>query len=294
MSTYNSYAYTNTSGVSSEIPPPPYGEQGLLLTPITVIDPTHPAYREQRLIEICERYSIGSEFLSSLKKLSGFDIVLLCDDSGSMQTLIDSRSNTCMISRWDELKMAVNIVVDIGSVFDRDGLDIYFLNRPKLSNVKTLQQVEHEFRRGPSGGSDIVKTMRQIIKDKNLKNLDKNLLILLFTDGLPTVNGNININDLYRVIDKRDNIDKVFVSIVMCTDDDSIVEQYDKKFDKKIRHVDVVDDYHTERAQIQRVQGSNYKFSYGDYVVKMMMGAIDPKMDKLDEKKVKRSCCVIC
>ena len=57
-------------------------------------------------------------------------------------------------------------------------------------------------------------------------------------------------------------------------------------------NLDVCDDYRTERQQIRKVQGSQHTFSYGDYVVKSLIGAIDPELDQADEKKSKKDCII--
>ena len=45
-----------------------------------------------------------------------------------------------------------------------------------------------------------------------------------------------------------------------------------------------IDDYNNERKEIRRKKGSKYRFSYGDYVVKSLIGSIDVELDKSDEK----------
>lgn len=41
-------------------------------------------------------------------------------------------------------------------------------------------------------------------------------------------------------------------------------------------NLDVVDDYRSERTEIQRTRGNNFPFSFGDYIVKALLGSIDP------------------
>ena len=41
-------------------------------------------------------------------------------------------------------------------------------------------------------------------------------------------------------------------------------------------NLDVMDDYRSERAEIQRTRGANFPFSFGDYIVKSLLGSIDP------------------
>lgn len=39
---------------------------------------------------------------------------------------------------------------------------------------------------------------------------------------------------------------------------------YLNNWDKKIQNLDVADDYKSERQEIQKVQGKNFPFSFGD------------------------------
>ena len=51
----------------------------------------------------------------------------------------------------DELKQTVSIVVDIASVLDPDGVDIYFLNREPLLHVRNSSELVPVFAVRPSG-----------------------------------------------------------------------------------------------------------------------------------------------
>lgn len=55
-----------------------------------------------------------------------------------------------------------------------------------------------------------------------------------------------------------------------------------------------MDDYRSERNEIKRAQGKNFAFSFGDYVVKCLIGSFDRDTDKLDESKHHtRPACII-
>ena len=60
------------------------------------------------------------------------------------------------------------------------------------------------------------------------------------------------------------------------------------EWDLKIRNLDVIDDFRSEREEIKKEKGSHIRFSFGDYVVKSLIGSIDPVMDQMDER---RHCC---
>ena len=63
------------------------------------------------------------------------------------------------------------------------------------------------------------------------------------------------------------------------------------RWDDTIPRVDVCDDYQSEKREILRAQGAHFRFSRGDYCVKLLLGAIDPSMDKLDEQPGLSSWC---
>jgi hypothetical protein len=62
-----------------------------------------------------------------------------------------------------------------------------------------------------------------------------------------------------------------FVTFLACTDDPEALS-YLNNWD---RTMDYVDDFRTELAQIREQQGSNVKFSYGEYLVKAFIESID-------------------
>lgn len=87
------------------------------------------ANREEQLMQafkaVCDRYEISEYFARKLKQLEGWEIVLILDDSGSMNTPLKDQGGASAfaksITRWDELKVTTSIIVDIGAVMDKDG-----------------------------------------------------------------------------------------------------------------------------------------------------------------------------
>ncbi len=69
--------------------------------------------------------------------------------------------------------------------------------------------------------------------------------------------------------------------------------EYLNNWDRIIPRLDVVDDFRSEKNEIKRSQGRNTSFTYGDYVVKSLIGSIDPSLDNLDEKRPKNASCSI-
>ena len=65
-----------------------------------------------------------------------------------------------------------------------------------------------------------------------------------------------------------------YITFLAFTDEAAAVE-YLNNWDKSMERVDVIDDYRSELAQVQSKQGANVKFSYGEYLVKALIGSID-------------------
>ena len=60
--------------------------------------------RSQQLNQVIQRHEINQQFAARLQALGNCEIVLLCDDSGSMNTPLDGSNQT----RWEELKSVCN------------------------------------------------------------------------------------------------------------------------------------------------------------------------------------------
>jgi hypothetical protein len=267
---------------------------------------------------IAQRYEISDYFAGKLKQLEGWEIVLILDDSGSMNTPLKQQGTNASpfaksITRWDELKQVgigswallrlalqarnlrvhsagpaccpvppylqtVSIIIDIGAVMDKDGLDIYFLNRATMLNVTSSAQLQQVFSTPASGLTPITPVLQHVLAAKKAIAVERNLLVIIATDGAPTnAQGEIDTASLRHCLVSERNTAKVHVQFVACTDDDSTVE-YLNDWDIKIPNVDVVDDYHSERAEVLKAQGRDFKFSFGDYVVKTLLGSIDPEV----------------
>lgn len=259
----------------------------------------HTAWRLQKLQAMCGRYEIRPDFAAKLRKLEEFEIIALFDDSGSMNTQVKSSNRDPFApipTRWSEARLHASITVDLAACLDPDGIDIRFLNRPGFSRVGTSDQVAAAFLPAPSGYTPLARAVRGIFEEKAAVIRERKLLLIILTDGQPTDDrGNPQVEEFLKVL--RDRPKNTYISIVACTDDDDSVG-YLNKLDRVVPGLDVVDDFESEKKEVMRAQGKGFAFSFGDYVVKTLLGSIDPTMDALDEKRVPAvgamGCCVIC
>ncbi|KAJ3031381.1 UNVERIFIED_CONTAM: hypothetical protein HDU68_004460 [Siphonaria sp. JEL0065] len=260
----------------------------------TLADPEPPMYYgtpQEACMEafrnLCARHEISNLMAVKLRKLEAYDIVIIADDSGSMRTksttgLSDSNPFAETATRWDELKATISIVTEIAMTLDEDGIDVFFLNRDPIRNISGPSlDLDMAFLNLPQGFTPITRVLREVLREKwHSQQVEdrKTLLILIATDGQPTDDqGNLDKHNLKRVLEQeRGRVGDIPVVFLVCTDDDHEIA-YLNEWDN------VVDDYLTERSQILAVQGAGFPFSRGDWVCKMLLGAVDTEIDALDE-----------
>ena len=250
--------------------------------------------RDQKFTSILNKYEIRQEYANILQQLQGFKIVFIFDDSGSMNTVLnesplnDNKMGMLKATRWDELQYFAKISIEIASLFNdaHTGTDVYFLNKPPVKNIHDVDQFANYLKKlTPNGYTPLNKTFNTVLNENVNTIKEKKLLIIILTDGEPSDDfGNTDIKSFKKSLQARNPMCKIFVNIVVCTDDEDAVS-YLNKWDVKIPNLDVTDDYASERNQIKKYKGKKYRFSFGDYVVKSMVGSIDAKLDQMDESK---------
>ena len=237
----------------------------------------------QNLEELINQYEINNEYAEKLKVLKDFKIVFILDDSSSMNTkLINSplnkKDNSYQVSRWDELQYFTSLIIEIAIIFNPFGCDVYFLNRKNQSNVIDKEQLSKSFIDQPNGYTPLESRLKQVLNDN--PDRSKKLLIMIVTDGEPTdLNGKVNVKQFKDCLLSRP--DNVYTTIAACTDDDESVE-YLNNWDRDVPRLDIVDDYRSEKAQIKQTKGKDYSFTFGDYIVKSLIGSIDSDLNQLD------------
>lgn len=245
-------------------------------------------YRAAKFRMIASSLEISPAFASALRQLEGFDIVVIADDSGSMNTPVKVPGGDPYgrpVTRWDELRGYVTNVTSIAIAMDPDGIDLYFLNRPGITSVSAPEQIQAAFVNPPSGFTPLTATFQQVLATKAAVLRERKLLVLIATDGMPTDRaGNVDKESFFKVL--RGRPANCYVSIIACTDDDASVG-YLNQLDKEVPGLDVIDDYESEKREVRKAQGPNFPFSFGDYTVKTMLGPVDSRFDALDEQKVK-------
>lgn len=232
-----------------------------------------------------EEYEISTDYAIKLRQLEGYDIVFICDDSGSMKapvTTPNTKSYENLPTRWTEMQNIVKIVTRLSIILDDDGIDVYPLNRDPMFNVTSESQLNVLFKDPPKGGTPILSVLKRVLKDKSKSLAEKKLLVIIATDGEPNDESTDPIGNLFNFLkNQRKPSHKIHTTMLACTDDDKTME-YLENWDHELENFDVVDDYYSERERIQEEKGKSYRFSFGDYIVKILLGSIDKELDNLD------------
>lgn len=183
------------------------------------------------------------------------------------------------------MKHFAEICVGAANIFDEEGTDIYFLNRPTARRIHKIEELEPYMSKQPRGYTPLVNTMTKVFLDYEPVVLGgRKLLTIVVTDGEPTDDrGQVDINGFKKCLVSRPPY--VYTNIVSCTDEDETMS-YLNEWDRELQRLDVLDDYKSERDEIRAVQGKDFSFSLGDYIVKSLMGSIDSEIDDLDEIKI--------
>ena len=197
-----------------------------------------------------------------------------------MRTPIEDTGKT----RWDALCYIVKIILEIGVIFDSNGVDIHFLNADPILNVKDPAEVSGIFSRQLSGYTPLASTLQKIFQSSlSRRGNDKKLLVFVATDGASTdADGKENPADFEHVMLHQRQLETTFVTFLPCTDDSTYLNCL-KGWDRTMKHVDVTDRFLREREQIRQYRGEHFAFAMGDYVVKALVGAIDREIDRWNE-----------
>ncbi|CAK9785261.1 hypothetical protein CC85DRAFT_285346 [Cutaneotrichosporon oleaginosum] len=235
-----------------------------------------------------------------LVQIALFDVVLLIDDSGSMndRAVGNDRSQG---TRIDELKRLLDRVAFASSLLDTDGFAMRFLNaKDAPSNVRDAQQarkiVDHlTFKyMTPLGSSLQDKVLRPlVVKPAQSGSLKKPVYVIVITDGEPNNQREKDLvgssimearNALSRTRYGADALSLQFAQV----GDDVTALAWLQGLDKHPQIGDLIDQtagYVHEAAEYNAATGgtSAEPFTQAFWTLKILLGGIDSEYDSKDE-----------
>jgi hypothetical protein len=237
--------------------PPSYGE----------VIPNNDEIRLEKLRQVAKKHDISGQVIRRLRSLEDFEIVLLCDDSTSMSCFLSNHFDDPFAkrkTRWQELSDIVQILTEVAVALDSNGVDLFFMNRASVKHVSASPQIVGAFQRQPQGETPTAKVLYDITRSYSA---EKPVLVILAADGKPD-----DIEGFHRWVKQKPK--NWYLSIVACTDDIQDIVNL-RKLDRSYAGVCTVDDYASETRMVRENLGSNYPFSFGDYIVKILLGALN-------------------
>jgi hypothetical protein len=237
---------------------------------------------------IMKKWNINSmESALDLSILGLYNIILFVDDSGSMSTIEPKEDK---MSRWDILKQVLKTISFWSTLMDDDGIDVRFFNSQyegnNITNDDSVNEMFEKIR--PSGGTPMGHQMINklfnpfIYRFLNAQQLNKPVLIITITDGCPD-----NREDVVRAITECSNKFRnskygengIAFSFAQIGSDVgaqkwlSIIDQ-----DKYIGHlIDCTSEFNMEKEEC------GPDFTESSWIIKLLIGAIDPDYDLADE-----------
>ena len=233
---------------------------------------------DEKFNQLVRLHELNPKIARDLKRvLSTCEVVLLCDDSGSMNSIVTGKT-----TRWMELKKLAEIVITYVTSINSNGLDIYFLNRPTIRGVASTAVLQSSFSEAPNDGTPLCSTLKRIFSDKS--GIGRELLVVVVTDGEPSDG---SIEDLRGILLRKPS--NVHVSLAECTDNERTMDYLDE-WDREIPNFDNTDDY---RVEVKRLRGQNFKFDYNDYVIKILLATFIKSYFNIDQQNPIKNCCTI-
>ena len=231
---------------------------------------------------------VPEQIVRDLLSVAGADIVVVADDSGSMGAVANYVTRS---TRWTELRDTLQKLAHILLVVDHtDGFHIQFLNDPTWHEIRSGSQVETLFYgRQPKGRTPLATRLRPLLSGAwhpKGHGAETDLILLIMTDGEPS---DCSFSELRQLVGQKSP--KVFCTFMMCTEEDDVVEQYNKSLDR-LPGVDITDDYVSEKKEVEKLGN---KLGYYKWMAKAVLGGKMPKYDHMDEKRAGGGggCCVI-
>lgn len=243
-----------------------------------------------KIDDVCRTWKIPKEIGVDLARLALYDIVIYADDSGSMSFEENGE-------RIDDLKLILTRAAYIASLFDDNGIQVRFMNntvqgdglRNEQQVLQLLSQVQF---RGltPLGTSLRNKVLEPLVLGPARQNrLEKPVLILTITDGSPAgeAEGTI-LNVVTRT--KRELSQTRYQAGAAAfqfaqVGNDLKARDFLAKLDNDPTvgaMVDCTSNFEVEQDEMAKL---GVTLDPATWLVKMLLGAIDPSYDAQDEAR---------
>lgn len=233
------------------------------------------------------RYNMPLELATEMVTLALYDIVIFCDDSGSMAFEEGGE-------RVNDLKVILGRVAEVATNFDSNGINIRFMNctvegnqiRDSVSASNLVSQVQFNGLT-PLGSKLDEKVMRPfVVTPVQSRSLQKPVLVIAITDGEPTgepPNTVLNVVKGIKQLVSNSQYGPGAVGIEFSqVGKDQGAQRFLATLDKDPevgKMIDATSYYELEQEEYAR---KGVTLTPDLWLMKLMVGAVDPTFDEQD------------
>ncbi|KAI9720995.1 MAG: hypothetical protein M1828_005467 [Chrysothrix sp. TS-e1954] len=243
----------------------------------------------RQINNICAQWKLPMEVGRDLARLGLYDIIIYVDDSGSMQFEENGE-------RIDDLKLILNRVSTAATMFDQDGISVRFMNTNLPhgvgDNIRSQQQVEQLMSSVKFAGlTPMGRELRRKVIDGMVMSaarqgqLQKPVLVITVTDGQPAGDDPNAVFDTIRaaVHELQGGISFQFAQV----GNDGKAREFLGKLDSDPgigQFVDCTSNFEQEQQEMMN-QNPPVELTPDLWIVKLLLGSIDPSYDSKDEQR---------
>jgi len=234
---------------------------------------------------------LPEQTVRDLLTVSGTNIVVIADDSSSMSAVSCTADVYNPKTRWQELRDTLNNLITMMLVVGNSGFNLKFLNDDRWYEIHSPSDLTNVFstKPKPRGMTPLGSNLACVLNGYDRGAYPEGeTIVLVLTDGRPS---DTNFSNLTNQIKARKA--GTYVSFVMCTEEDDVVNTYERCIDP-LPGVDICDDYASEKKQCERVGN---KMNMHMYLTKCLLGSKLNKYGHMDSHNlnevVARGCCTV-
>ena len=277
-------------------------------------DPTLPQNQHGKAIEVSleervaimqEKLSMPADIIHDLLSVAGATIVVIADDSTSMNLDVEDSDLGPGTTRWNELRHMLSQLVSMLLVIDHSEFHLKFLNEPS-SDWHIIRSEDDlatcfAYKQRAFGETPLVRNL-QMTNSGYGKREDAETFVLVVTDGVPTdvplTASGLEPSAAQKVEVIRKELSgrhhhggRIYYNFIMCTDDAEVSGLYNSVVDP-VFGCDCTNDFKTERA-LCATKGNDINMN--KFLAKCILGGkFTRKYDNLNEKKVVVCCGAAC
>ena len=257
--------------------------------------------RQEAILRATAELEIPVGLVNRFAGLREYHLDIIVDDSGSMSAqdtgLSYSSGGWPQLSRMEELKNRLRAMSRLLSLVADKGISFRKLSNydhPEcISGNQSPESIELQLRQAidqlyPSSSTPLNSAVRRSFEEAQQKG--RQTIAYVFTDGEPTDNALFetpeqSFKNTIQTIREQARPEFYPIALMACTDKEECI-RWMNELDVRVRNVQVMDDYFSEKKEVYDHHGGFLPYTLGMYITAGLLGPIDQVLDNLDESRI--------